>query len=214
MLFQVVLSFLALSQLIAGSAFTFILGAQERSCYYIFTEKPDTQISYYFAVQSGGSFDVDYAIKNPSGEVVISDDKQRQGDFIFTAKDVGEYEFCFSNGMSTFAEKVVDFEIKFENEADGKDFKASMPEQPNTKPIAHVESMQSTVEKIDQKLDGLSRTLHYYKTRNSRNQQTVKSTETRIYYFSIFEVLLMVGMAFLQITIVQFFFKGSRRQLV
>lgn len=38
-------------------------------------------------------------------------EKERQGDFVFTASDVGEYRFCFNNQMSTFAEKVVDFEI-------------------------------------------------------------------------------------------------------
>lgn len=37
--------------------------------------------------------------------------KERQGDFVFTAKETGEYRFCFDNDMSTFAEKVVDFEI-------------------------------------------------------------------------------------------------------
>lgn len=37
--------------------------------------------------------------------------KERQGDFVFTANDVGEYRFCFDNEMSTFAEKMVDFEV-------------------------------------------------------------------------------------------------------
>lgn len=37
--------------------------------------------------------------------------KERQGDFVFTAKEMGEYRFCFDNDMSTFAEKLVDFEI-------------------------------------------------------------------------------------------------------
>lgn len=37
--------------------------------------------------------------------------KERQGDFVFTASDTGEYRFCFNNEMSTFAEKFVDFEI-------------------------------------------------------------------------------------------------------
>ena len=37
--------------------------------------------------------------------------KERQGDFVFTAQQTGEYSFCFSNDMSTFAEKIVDFEI-------------------------------------------------------------------------------------------------------
>jgi hypothetical protein len=37
--------------------------------------------------------------------------KERQGDYVFTANDLGEYRFCFNNEMSTFAEKTVDFEI-------------------------------------------------------------------------------------------------------
>ena len=37
--------------------------------------------------------------------------KERQGDFVFTASETGEYRFCFNNEMSTFAEKFVDFEI-------------------------------------------------------------------------------------------------------
>jgi hypothetical protein len=37
--------------------------------------------------------------------------KERQGDFVFTAQSIGEYQFCFNNEMSTFAEKMVDFEI-------------------------------------------------------------------------------------------------------
>ncbi|KAK6458050.1 emp24/gp25L/p24 family/GOLD-domain-containing protein [Scheffersomyces xylosifermentans] len=212
--FSSIFSLLALTQLISASAITFILGAKDKQCYYVFTEKPMTQIGYYFAVQDGGSFDVDYAIKNPRGDIIVNEEKQRQGDFVFSAEYPGEYEFCFSNGMSTFADKIIDFEIKFEKDDTANGAKASMPQQPNTKPLAHVESMQATVDKIDHQLDGLLRTLQYYKTRNNRNQATVKSTESRIYYFSIFEVLLMVGMAFLQITIVQFFFKGSRKQLV
>lgn len=206
-------AFIGLLQ-ITQAAVTFILGAHESVCFGVFTEKPRTSVSYYFAVQSGGSFDVDYTIKNPKGDIVVSEEKQRQGDFVINADIAGEYELCFSNGMSTFAEKVIDFEIKVENEDESNDFKANMPDQPNTKPMAHVASMSKTVDNIDQQLDGLLRTIQYYKTRNNRNQATVKSTESRIYYFSIFEVLLMVGMAGLQITVVQLFFKGSRKQLV
>lgn len=205
-------AFISLFSLISASALTFTLGAQEKSCFYIFTEKPRTSVNFYFAVQSGGSFDVDYAIKNPKGVIIHSDEKQRQRDFMINADEVGEYEFCFANGMSTFAEKVVDFEIKFQDENDI--YKAKMPVQPNSQPNTHVEGMQTTIDNIDLQLDNLLKALQYYKTRNNRNQATVRSTESRIYYFSIFEVLLMVGMAFLQITIVQIFFKGSRKQLV
>lgn len=38
-------------------------------------------------------------------------EKERQGDFVFTANHVGEYRFCFDNSLSTFTEKMVDLEI-------------------------------------------------------------------------------------------------------
>lgn len=62
-------------------------------------------------VQSGGSFDLDYSVLAPNGRTVMEATKERQGDFVFTAKDTGEYRFCFDNDMSTFSEKTVDFEV-------------------------------------------------------------------------------------------------------
>lgn len=62
-------------------------------------------------MQSGGSFDIDYTVIGPNERVIMEGSKERQGDFVFTAQDAGEYRFCFSNEMSTFAEKLVDFEI-------------------------------------------------------------------------------------------------------
>ena len=38
-------------------------------------------------------------------------EKERQGDFVFTATEIGEYRFCFDNSVSTFSDKLVDFEI-------------------------------------------------------------------------------------------------------
>lgn len=68
-------------------------------------------ISLPVQVQSGGSFDVDYEVVGPQERVIMKGEKDKQGDFVFTANDVGEYRFCFNNEMSTWAEKLVDFEI-------------------------------------------------------------------------------------------------------
>ena len=62
-------------------------------------------------MQSGGSFDVDYQVEGPGGKVILQGEKERQGDYVFTAQKAGEYSFCFDNDMSTFSEKFVDFEI-------------------------------------------------------------------------------------------------------
>ena len=47
----------------------------------------------------------------PDGKIIMENSKERQLDSVFTAKTTGEYSFCFNNEMSTFAEKMVDFEI-------------------------------------------------------------------------------------------------------
>jgi hypothetical protein len=62
-------------------------------------------------VQSGGSFDINYSVTGPNGRYIMDGEKERQGDFVFTARDPGEYKFCFNNEMSTYTEKFVDFEI-------------------------------------------------------------------------------------------------------
>ena len=62
-------------------------------------------------MQSGGSFDINYSVTGPNGRYIMDGEKERQGDFVFTARDPGEYKFCFNNEMSTYTEKFVDFEI-------------------------------------------------------------------------------------------------------
>jgi hypothetical protein len=50
-------------------------------------------------------------VTGPNEKIILDGEKERQGDFVFTALETGEYKFCFNNQMSTFAEKFVDFEI-------------------------------------------------------------------------------------------------------
>ena len=62
-------------------------------------------------VQSGGSFDIDYSVVGPGDKLILDGSKERQGDFVFTATNEGEYRFCFDNDMSTVTDKMVDFEV-------------------------------------------------------------------------------------------------------
>lgn len=64
---------------------------------------------FYFAVQSGGDFEVDFVIMDPDDRVLLEGQKERQGDYIFTANKVGEYSFCFENEASV-TDKLLDFE--------------------------------------------------------------------------------------------------------
>ncbi|TID13294.1 hypothetical protein CANINC_004980 [Pichia inconspicua] len=179
-------------------------------------EPPETPLAVSVdslgTLASGGAFDINYTIRAPNGATVVQEEKQRQGDYLFSADQIGEYEFCFDNEMSTFAEKVIDFEIKTEDDLEAKKIKANLPVAPNKNDA--VDNMHALVETIENKLTSLENSLNYYKTRNNRNQSTVKSTKSRVFWFSLFDLALMLAMAAFQVLVVKFFFQGSRKQLV
>lgn len=145
---------------------------------------------------------------------------------------VGEYSFCFSNAMSTFAHKVVNFDISLSGEAKAVTKTAGSSAQSNIAPI------QASVDAIRDGLVKVERTLNYYRTREKvcaprfcsrtarplplvyspqallqRNFDTVYQTEARVFWTTTIECALIVGMAALQVFVVRSFFStGSKRQ--
>ncbi|ORY85336.1 emp24/gp25L/p24 family/GOLD-domain-containing protein [Leucosporidium creatinivorum] len=192
-----------------ASALTTTIAANERTCFFALVDKSGEKVGFYFAVQSGGSFDIDWTVTDPSDTIVIEGERERQGDYIFTAHLIGEYSFCFSNDMSSFSEKLVDFDIMVESEP--------RPVAP-AKPTALTEqtsSLEESIYKLSGSLSSIQRTQKYFRTRENRNVSTVKSTQWRIFAFSISESLLMCGMSAFQVWVVQRFFSGpSRRRQV
>jgi len=157
------------------------------------------------------SHPVDYTVYGPSHEagkerIVLDGSKERQGDYVFTAQEIGEYRFCFDNSISTFAEKTIDFEISVENEPRA----AAIPAKQGSAP-EHVSVLEDSVIKISGLLSSVSRQQKYFRTRENRNFSTVRSTESRIWNFSVAESCLMVGMAGLQVFVVRMFFTGGRK---
>ncbi|KAG0249875.1 hypothetical protein BG011_008859 [Mortierella polycephala] len=205
------LALISISLLTKGAeatALTYNVGAHEKACFYAWTDTPKKKIAFYFAVQSGGSFDIDVDVKGPNEKQILSLEKERQGDYVFTANEVGEYAFCFSNDMSTFAEKVVDFEITVEHE---KRASQAGEKEKGKGPQAQTEAMEESVYRLKNEFSSIERKQKYFKTRENRNLSTVASTDNRIFWFSLTESALIVTMAMVQVYIVRTFFSGSRR---
>ena len=71
--------------------------------------------------------------------------------------------------------------------------------------------VEETVVKLSGQISTLTRQQKYFRTRENRNFSTVRSTEKRIFNFSLLEGGLMVAMAALQVFIVKMFFTGGRK---
>ncbi|CAH7683193.1 emp24/gp25L/p24 family/GOLD-domain-containing protein [Phakopsora pachyrhizi] len=185
-----------------GTSLTTTIGAGERLCFYAWVDKPLEKVGFYFAVQSGGSFDIDWTITDTKDNIIIEGEKDRQGDYIFTADSVGEYSFCFSNDMSSFSEKIVDFDITVENEP--RPTAAAKPSGFSQQ----TSSLEESIYKLNGYLSNIQRTQKYFRTRENRNYSTVKTTRNRVFWFNIGCSLLLIGMSFTQVFIVRKFFNS------
>ena len=219
-----------------AAALTSLLEPHERACYYAWVDKAGEKVGFYFAVQSGGAFDIDYVVHDPLDKVIIEGKKERQLDIIFTGNEVGEYSFCFENQMSTFAEKLVsiprpqrpdrpaspasdrlasphlshqiDFDITVESEP-----RLDLPISAAALLSEHSAPLETSISKMQEKLTNIARTQRYFRVRENRNFGTVKSTRSKILWYSITESLVMVGISVGQVYFVRALFeKGSTKR--
>jgi len=199
-LFALIFLFSILTHQARASALTTTISANERSCFYSLVDKVGEKVGFYFAVQSGGSFDIDWVVTDPSDTIVIEGERERQGDYIFTAHKDGEYSFCFSNELSSFSDKLIDFDIMVESEP-----RPVAPAKP-TSLTEQTSSLEESIYKLSGSLSSIQRTQKYFRTRDSRNRSTVSSTSWRISLFAIGESALMIGMSAFQVWVVRTFF--------
>jgi hypothetical protein len=93
------------------------------------------------------------------------------------------------------------FSVQVENEP-----RASIPAKQGTSP-EQTSALEESIFKLSGQLSTITRNQKYFRTRENRNFSTVRSTERRIFNFSVIESLLMMCMAGLQVFVVRFFFQ-------
>ncbi|KAH7906453.1 emp24/gp25L/p24 family/GOLD-domain-containing protein [Hygrophoropsis aurantiaca] len=189
-----------------ATALTTAIAANERVCFYADVDKAGEKIGFYFAVQAGGSFDIDFDVVDPNDKVLLDGQRERSGDYVFTANTVGEYSFCFENDMSTLTEKLVDFDIMVESE-------------PRREPPAkvgqvadHTSALEESIFRLSNMMMNIKRTQRHFHTRERRGFSLVTSTQNRLFWYCVIESLGVIGMAVLQVYILQTFFTKTGRR--
>jgi len=191
---------------VQATALTTAVAANQRLCFHADADKEAEKIGFYFAVQSGGTFDIDFEVTDPAGKVVLEGKREKQGDYIFTANKVGEYSFCFENDMSTLTDKLVDFDIMVESEP------RRAPPAKQAQISEKTNKLEESVIALRNQLTGIQRTQRYFHTSQNRGMSIVEETLSRMYWYGILESVMMVGLAVCQVYVVQMFFTSTGRR--
>ena len=202
-----------------GEALSCRLLPYERICFYQPIENDNnTKIYFYYSVQ-GQDQKLDVQIFDPFNKLLHNGSSEVFGDKSFDVRMKGDYSICFLNQIS-FANKVVDFDITVQEEGGGSGSGGSGAGEVDADGDKGGLSSSTTTafEKAIFGLQGELRVMttyqRFFKVRAERNRYTVGQTSGNVFYFTLFECLLIVGSAVGQVYLLKKLFTDSGKMRV
>ncbi|KAI6785648.1 p24 family protein beta-1 [Emericellopsis cladophorae] len=185
---------------VAASAHNIVLPAHGVECYYETLHKDDT-MTVTFQVGdrefgSAGNLEIDFWIINPSTAYEYNVKSVTSGDYTFTAKHDGRFSYCFGNQHWGANTKEVSFNVHgvvYVNEAD-------MPSDPLEKEVRTLSDLLAQVKDEQQ----------YIVIRERTHRNTAESTNSRVKWWNLFIVGVVVGESMFQVWWLKRFFEVKR----
>mmetsp|Transcript_114388 Transcript_114388/g.171050 ORF Transcript_114388/g.171050 Transcript_114388/m.171050 type:complete len:219 (+) Transcript_114388:17-673(+) len=176
------------------------------------------QIKLNWQVTRGGLLDlnvivrydgpVDSPLREPQTlyEKLYFEKDHAPGLYDFITKKEGVYSFCFDNTMSRFTAKVFQFDYLTHD-------KWGLPEADDDEqePSEVLAPMEKSARRISEELEVLSVHQQYMRNREMRHIWTQRSTNIRIFWFSVIESFALLAISFAQVFYIKRFFKSGGR---
>ena len=184
---------------------------ESRHCFYADVQDPKNRLHFYYSVShtrvsTAGVVPVKLRVFGPGGEQLEEHPAKAVMETTVQPSRPGQYSFCLEHDKQP-SRKVVDVDLS-EQLAEGT--RRAISDDKN--PLG--QRLEKTNDKLKHDLEDLLHTLKYIKNREKRNMETVEETNGRIWWFSIIEIILVVGMSIAQVTILRQMFGTSNRPRV
>ncbi|EGC34568.1 emp24/gp25L/p24 family protein [Dictyostelium purpureum] len=174
----------------SSSALTLQIEPKSQECFFNYVEHGKNSLILYQVIR-GGLLDINVKITDPRGNSIFERlhfDNQMKGKYSFTAGESGAYKVCFNNEMSRFTAKVVTFSWDSEENAEKDAAKGDS-----------ITPMDQSVQKIERVLQSVIYEQKKLRFREQSNRDTSESTNARVVWWTIAEVVVLVVMAIGQI---------------
>jgi len=183
---------------------TFELSDNAKECFH---EEilDDTKCTLEFQVVTGGHYDVDVMMKDPSGNVIYDEKKKQYDSHTFTAKAKGEYMFCFSNEFSSFSHKTVYFDFQSGEEA------------PLTEGIGSHHKALTQIETAAVQIHESMKVIIDYQThhrlREATSRDMAEYLNERVQYWSLGQAVVILVIALIEVYILRNFFAEKKDRI-
>ncbi|KAI8382307.1 emp24/gp25L/p24 family/GOLD-domain-containing protein [Blakeslea trispora] len=170
--------------------------AHENECFYEELNYGD-RLSLTYQVGEGGDYDIDFWVSDPQNNVVLSNSREDSGHFTVTATMPGKHLYCFSNKMSSVAAKSVNFNahVNPKNSVDDTN---------------HEDPLRNEIEELAESILNIKAEQEYIIAREQRHRDTAESTNTRVKWWSIAQIGLLISVCAWQVHYIKHFFEVKR----
>ncbi|EIW76157.1 COPII-coated vesicle protein [Coniophora puteana RWD-64-598 SS2] len=186
--------FLLLAIIPLISAHMIEVAASKKECFFEDLHEND-QMTVTYQVGDGGHLDIDFTLTDPENVQLAKHDKQNTGSASFAASKDGRYEYCFSNEMSSVADKWVSFNVH------GIIYVAE------DEVVAPVER---EIRNLAIGLTSVKDEQEYIVVRERRHRDTAESTNDRVKWWSVMQTVVLFSVVAWQVYYLKSFFEVKR----
>jgi len=189
------------------ASLTFQVEPRTSDCFYL-DLMPGQRVRIPFYVTRGGLLDIDLRINGPNNEQIYSGMQFESSQFEFISRFQGPHSICWNNEMSRWTAKVVQFHV----EVDGRKIalEPGNPKQDEVLTPGALTPMEDSINKISTALDSIQSDQRYFRSREQRHRDTAESTNARVFWYSVIESILLIGISLGQVYYLRKFFEVKR----
>eukprot|EP00794_Sanderia_malayensis_P019595 gene19595-21523_t len=190
--------------LVQCTELTFELEDNAKQCFHEVIKK-DTKSTLEFQVVTGGHYDVDVILKDPSGKVLYEQKKKQYDSHQFKAEVDGEYTFCFSNEFSSFTHKTVYLDFQAGDE----------PPLAATVGSHHtaLTQLETSASNMHEALKVVIDYQTHHRLREASGREEAEYLCERVQYWSLGQTVLIVVVSLFQVYMLRNFFAEKRDRI-
>uniref|UniRef100_A0A914DFU6 GOLD domain-containing protein n=2 Tax=Acrobeloides nanus TaxID=290746 RepID=A0A914DFU6_9BILA len=155
-----------------------------------------------FQVVTGGQYDVDVVIEDPSGRTLYKEARKQYDTHQFKTQSPGTYKVCFSNEFSTFSHKVVYMDWQTGDETQGG--------KPTPRTIA-MNQMENSASTIGDRLKVVDDYQTHHRLREATGRKRAEDLNERVLWWSVGQTAVVVVIGIGQVLLLRSFFSDKRQ---
>ncbi|XP_067828991.1 transmembrane emp24 domain-containing protein 1-like [Heptranchias perlo] len=191
----------------SDSEFTFVLPPGREECFYQ-SVGHNSSMELEYQVIGGAGLDVDFTVFSPNGDGLIAESRRSDGVHTIEPTIIGDYKICFDNSFSTISEKLIFFEVIFDD-AQEEDWSEIV--EPEELLDIKIDDIKESIGNMNSKLGKSVQIQAILRAFEARDRNLQEGNLERVNFWSAVNLGVMLVVSFVQVYMLKSLFDDRRK---